>query len=110
MSKNGKHENSFPKLSEKEFLILQMLINSGEMYGLEMIEASGGELKRGTIYVTLQRMTDKGYLASREEERPKPEIGIPRRIYSVTGLGERAFRAQQAAISAFAQNYALGGT
>ncbi len=44
--------NEFPKLSRKEFLVLGMLIGRGEMFGLEMVEASEGELKRGTIYVT----------------------------------------------------------
>ena len=71
--------NEFPKLSSKEFKILQLLIFSGEMFGLEMLEASEGELKRGTIYVTLQRMGDKGYVESREEPRTNAEIGIPRR-------------------------------
>ena len=84
--------NEFPKLSTKEFLILQMLVSRGEMFGLEMVEASEGELKRGTIYVTLQRMGDKGYIESREEQREHPEIGIPRRKYSATGLGEKVYQ------------------
>ncbi|HEX8367618.1 MAG TPA: hypothetical protein VF604_03545, partial [Pyrinomonadaceae bacterium] len=76
---NDSKNNEFPKLSRKEFLILEMLIGKGEMFGLEMVEASEGNLKRGTIYVTLQRMGDKGYIESREEARSMPEIGIPRR-------------------------------
>jgi hypothetical protein len=43
--------NEFPKLSRKEFKILELLIAKGEMFGLEMVEASEGELPRGTIYV-----------------------------------------------------------
>src|SRR5262249_49385819 len=83
-----------PKMSETEALILGMLINGGkEMFGLEMIEASGGKLKRGTIYVTLQRMADKGFVESREEPRTNPEIGIPRRLYRATGLGQRIYAA-----------------
>ena len=84
--------NEFPKLSRKEFQVLAMLIGKGEMFGLEMVEASEGELKRGTIYVTLQRMGDKGYIESREEPRSFPEIGIPRRKYLATGLGERVYQ------------------
>lgn len=93
--------NPLPSLSNKELLILEMLTSKDlngckrEMYGLEMVEASKGELKRGTIYVTLQRMTDKGYVASRVEPRTQPEIGIPRRLYSITGLGEVVFKAYQ---------------
>ena len=88
----------FPKLSNKEFIILQMLIENDEMFGLEMVESSEGELKRGTIYVTLSRMCDKGYLDSREEPRQFPEIGIPRRKYWATGLGEKVFEANVRAI------------
>jgi PadR family transcriptional regulator, regulatory protein PadR len=88
----------FPKLSNKEFAILELLISNNEMFGLEMVEASEGLLKRGTIYVTLQRMAEKGLVESREEPRPEGEIGIARRIYKATGLGNRVFKAQQLAL------------
>lgn len=102
------NNNEFPKLSRKELIILGMLIGKGEMFGLEMVEASEGELKRGTIYVTLQRMSDKGYTESREEARIMPEIGIPRRKYSATGLGERVFHSNLKAIEFF-NEFALEG-
>lgn len=98
----------FPKLSRKEFSILQLLISNGEMFGLEMVEASEGELKRGTIYVTLQRMGDKGYIESREEPRELPEIGIPRRKYSATGLGERVYQTSIKAREFFNSDFAWG--
>lgn len=88
----------FPKLSNKETLILEMLIANEEMFGLEMVEASEGSLKRGTIYVTLQRMGEKGLVESREEPRPEGEIGIARRIYKVSALGQRIFKAQKLAL------------
>jgi DNA-binding PadR family transcriptional regulator len=34
------------------------------MYGLEMVRASSGKLKRGSIYVTLTRMEDKTRVTS----------------------------------------------
>ena len=101
--------NEFPKLSSKEMLILEMLIGKGEMFGLEMVETSEGELKRGTIYVTLQRMGDKGYIESREEPREHPEIGIPRRKYWATGLGERVYQTNLKAREFFNSDFALGG-
>ena len=91
----------FPKLSRKEVLILEMLVERGEMFGLEMVGASDGGLKRGTIYVTLQRMADKNYVESREEPRKVPEIGIPRRKYKATGLGERVYRTNVKALEFF---------
>ena len=102
-------ENDFPKLSRKEMLTLEMLIGKGEMFGLEMVEASEGELKRGTIYVTLQRMSDKGYIESREEPRIIPEIGIPRRKYQATGLGERVYQTNLRAQEFFNSDFAWGG-
>jgi DNA-binding PadR family transcriptional regulator len=93
--------NEFPRLSRKEFLILGMLIGRGEMFGLEMVETSEGELKRGTIYVTLQRMGDKGYIESREEPRSMPEIGIPRRKYLAAGLGQRVYQTNVKAAGVF---------
>ena len=103
------NNNEFPKLSPKEMLTLEMLISKGEMFGLEMVEASEGELKRGTIYVTLQRMSDKGYIESREEPRELPEIGIPRRKYSATGLGERVYQTNLKAQEFFNSELAWGG-
>ena len=89
---------NFP--SRKEALILEMLIESRrELFGLEMVTASNGALKRGTIYVTLQRMQEKGLIDSKLERRPAPEIGIPRRLYWATGAGERVLAAYQAAHS-----------
>ena len=90
-------------------LALEMLISNGEMFGLEMVETSEGELKRGTIYVTLQRMGDKGYIESREEPRTMPEIGIPRRKYSATGLGERVFQTNLKAQEFFNSVLVWGG-
>ncbi len=98
----SKHE-SLPPLPATEQLILELLVTSGnEMFGLELIEASGGRLKRGTIYVTLQRMSKKGLVESREEARAAPEIGIPRRLYIASGFGMRVLRAYAAAMSTFA--------
>lgn len=91
-----------PKASKKELLILNMLIASSKpLYGLEMVEASHGSLKRGTIYVTLMRMKDKGLIDSKPEPRPSPEIGIARRLYWPTGFGVRVFSAYRAASSDF---------
>lgn len=96
-----------PSVSRKEAMILEMLCDSGrELYGLEMVEASKGELKRGTIYVTLQRMTEKGFIDSKMEPRPAPEVGIPRRMYRPTAYGQSVYAAYCAARSALETAYA----
>lgn len=81
-----------PHLSAKEALILRLL-GTGEMYGLELVTASDGTLKRGTVYVTLGRMEEKGYITSKLEAAPSGVGGLPRRIYSATPLGRRMFAA-----------------
>lgn len=106
---NNSTNNEFPKLSRKEMAILGMLIGKGKMFGLEMVEASEGELKRASIYVTLQRMVDKGYIESREEPRLMPEIGIPRRKYWATGLGARVYQTNIKAHEFFNSDFAWGG-
>ena len=94
----GNDKDNFPRLARKETLILEMLMASArEIFGLEMVEASKGELKRGTVYVTLKRMEDKGLITSRTEARAQGEIGIPRRLYKITGHGERVLAAMRAA-------------
>ena len=69
-------------LSAKESVILQLLVRHDQAYGLELVSASRGRLKRGTVYVTLGRMEEKGYITSRLEDAPPEAGGLPRRIYT----------------------------
>jgi PadR family transcriptional regulator PadR len=78
-----------PRLSAIESLIVDLLNGDREMYGLELVEASRDRIKRGTVYVTLARMEEKGYVSSRQETRGPGAIGLPRRMYRVTPLGAR---------------------
>ena len=48
------------RLPAAERAILFLLSNGGPSYGLQLVKASGGRLKRGGIYVTLGRMAAKG--------------------------------------------------
>jgi DNA-binding PadR family transcriptional regulator len=95
-----------PRLSPKESLIVELLVRDAELYGLQFVMASRGRLKRGTIYVTLGRMEDKGFITSREEAPPADEGGLPRRIYRVTALGRQVYEAWNAAAAHMALRYA----
>jgi len=77
-----------PRLSAKEALILDLLRGS-ERYGLELVTASDGALKRGTVYVTLGRMEDKGLIVSRVEDETPALGGLPRRLYKPTAYGKQ---------------------
>jgi len=79
-------------ISSKELLILNLLVEEPELYGLQLVAASRGRLKRGTVYVTLGRMEDKGLIRSRPDEPPEGAGGLPRRLYVLTALGRRAFK------------------
>jgi len=79
-------------LSEKERLILMILIVSEqELGGLEIAESSGNMLKRGLIYLTLSQMEEKGLIKSEFGRGQSDPSLLPRRRYHVTRLGERAY-------------------
>ena len=88
-----------PRLpSGKGLIVLELLAARRELYGLEMVRASE-RLARGTIYVLLGRMEERGFVTSRQEKQ-ETQAGMPRRLYSITGLGQRALQAsRQAAIT-----------
>jgi PadR family transcriptional regulator PadR len=88
-----------PRLSGKENVILSLLSDHDELYGLDMVSKSK-ELKRGTIYVTLDRLEERGLVSSREEETPPGARGPARRMYRITGLGQSVLNAYQAYLSA----------
>jgi DNA-binding PadR family transcriptional regulator len=74
------------RLPASERTILKLLVARGPSYGLELVHASRGGLKRGGIYVTLGRMEEKGLVASARSD-------AGRRLYRPTALGERALLA-----------------
>ena len=93
--------SALPKFSAAERLIIELLGANDEMFGLQMVELSAGRLKRGTVYVTLGRMVEKGYLESRQEPLPEGAIGLPRRLYRPTGLAMRVLAAWRAAETSY---------
>lgn len=76
-------------LSKTEEVILRLLAEHGDLYGLELVERSSGVLKRGTVYVTLGRMVDKGHLRVLAPPRDEVTSGLPRPRYRATALGHR---------------------
>jgi len=80
-------------LSPKELLVLELLLRHQDLYGLQLVASSRGRLKRGTVYVTLARMEEKGYVTSKLDAAPSGMGGLPRRLYAATPLGRRMFAA-----------------
>ncbi len=79
-------ESRLPSISSTESLLLDML-EDRERFGLELVDASGGTIKRGSVYVLLSRMEAKGFVESWQEERQPGAIGLPRRLYRATPYG-----------------------
>lgn len=75
-----------PSMSRTESMVMELL-RGRERYGLELVDASGGALKRGSVYVILARMEEKGFIDSRQEERARGTSGLPRRLYRATPYG-----------------------
>jgi DNA-binding PadR family transcriptional regulator len=78
-----------------------------QAYGVSVMEEvskrEGREIPYGAVHVTLDRLTEKGFLTSKMGE-PTPERGgRRRRYYTVTGKGEKALAA---AWSQFKENFA----
>jgi PadR family transcriptional regulator PadR len=81
-----------PSMTRTESLVMELL-RGRERYGLELVDASGGALKRGTVYVILARMEEKGFVDSRQEERAHGASGPPRRVYRATPYGKKVHEA-----------------
>ena len=86
-------EHPLPTLSSKERIVLELLAVEGDMYGLQLVTESGGRLKRGTVYVTLGRMQQKGLIDADAEKLSDDSGLVPRRMYRATPFGLRVLRA-----------------
>lgn len=78
----------------RELQVLKVL--QGEprgMYGLEIVERSGGQIGRASIYVLLSRLEGKGFVRVRRMTSNHP--GLPRPIYSITAAGQRVLCASE---------------
>lgn len=67
------------------------------MYGLELVAQSRGRLKRGTVYVTLGRMQQKGLIEAEQEKFTDDSGLVPRRMYHATRFGLRVLEVWTAA-------------
>jgi PadR family transcriptional regulator PadR len=81
-----------PSMSKTESLVMALL-GHRDRYGLELVDASGGALKRGSVYVTLARMEEKGFVESWQEDRAPHASGPPRRLYRATPYGLKVHEA-----------------
>ena len=79
-------------ITDLQALILRFLIDSESMYGLEMVKKSDGQLKRGTVYVLLDRMEDSKLIKSKLVAPKGGQKGPKRRTYRITANGRTAYK------------------
>src|SRR3954453_14431581 len=90
-------------LGEFEHLVLLAILQLGDgAYApaiLEEIERRTGRTPSpGSMYVTLDRLEEKGLLRSRSADAADERGGRPRRYVSVTAFGVRELRASRTAL------------
>ncbi len=83
---------TIPRLARTERFILNRL-SHGDEFALRLADRSGGALKRGTVYITLQRMESKGYVESKLECPTEGEMRRPRRWYRPSAYGRQVLNA-----------------
>lgn len=78
--------------TDAETVILRALREADEpLYGLQIVEATGGEVARGSIYVLLGRLQEMDLVAMNRPRRRKHQAhaGKPRPTYAVSDRGRR---------------------
>jgi DNA-binding PadR family transcriptional regulator len=82
--------------------VLHLAASRHEAYGSSIREAieqrSGREVPRGSVYVTLDRLEEKGLLSSVERRGDADRGDRPKRLFRVTPAGLRAVRASAGAV------------
>ncbi len=96
-------------LSEFEFLVLAATARMGDdAYAVtilyEIASRTGRKVSRGSVYVTLDRLTTKGFLESRLGEPTAERGGKAKRYYTLTTRGITAIKDSKRAFLAMVEN------
>jgi PadR family transcriptional regulator PadR len=92
-------------LGEFEALVLMAILRlKQEAYGMrihrELVEIAGRQCSFGALYTTLDRMENKGYVASRVGEATPERGGRAKKYFKITAAGSAALaQAYQATVS-----------
>jgi DNA-binding PadR family transcriptional regulator len=80
----------------EQLMLLAILQLEDDAYGVTIAdllrEKAGRSLAMATVYTTLERLEDKGYLTSRLGEPTAERGGKRKRYFRVSPAGERAVR------------------
>jgi DNA-binding PadR family transcriptional regulator len=109
----SKHENMDQTLSTLEqHLLLAVIGLHPNAYGVSIQdhikERTGREPSTGSIYASLDRLEEKGFVKSRQGEPTKERGGRAKLYFTITAPGEHALRESLQAINALSQGLAWG--
>lgn len=79
------YDNFKVHVSQTERYILEQLLTE-QKTGYALAKQSDGQLKLGTVYITLQRMIKKG-LVNQTATDVRTNSGLPTQVYTLTHLG-----------------------
>lgn len=86
----------------EQMLLLATMRLGDDAYGMRLMEELetrvGRRVSRGAVYVTLDRMEGKGWIASETSAARAERGGRPRRLVSVTPEGLEALRKSRSAL------------
>ena len=89
-------------LGELEQMVLMAVLRLDDPYPVsvrnEIHERAGVNLSRGTIYVTLHRLEERGLVTSSLGAPTPARGGKAKRVFAVTAEGRRALRASRTAM------------
>lgn len=87
----------------REAVILSILVN-GEKYGLQLRDEfkkrTGQDLPLGSLYPTMDKLIDKGFVKGRTGNSEHVRGGNARRYYRITADGHQALRFAETCIHA----------
>ena len=93
-------------LGELEQMVLLAVLRLTDAYPVsvrnEILARTGVELSRGTIYVTLSRLEERGQVVSRLGPPSPARGGKAKRCFEVTAAGRRALRESHVALKQLA--------
>ena len=101
-----------PLLGEVELLVLLAVLRlEDEAYAVpirELVQRDAGvELSRGTIYVTLERLEQKGYVSSWFSDPIAVRGGKAKRLFKMNPPGLSALKAARSAVDRLAEGTSL---
>ena len=91
-----KRQQAVPRSPTGRELVILSILLKGKLYGREIQFAyerrMREELPAGSLYTTLDRMEDKGYVRSLRNERARDRYGPVRRYFRLTSAGKQTLK------------------